>query len=131
MRSGCWFAHRPGAGPCSGRLQRAHWIKQQVLRREVGPLALDCPTCGAPAGEHCARWPKLSCGGRVLALQAVLWDPRVWTLICETHHRALDHARTLRVDRVELPRGVEEYAAERGLAWWLDREYGERQEQAA
>lgn len=38
----------------------------------------------------------------------------------------LDHARTLRIPREGLPGALEEFAAEHGLGWWLDREYGPR-----
>jgi hypothetical protein len=36
----------------------------------------------------------------------------------------LDTSRKLRIARAELPPAVEEFAAELGLVWWLDREYG-------
>jgi len=60
----------------------------------------------------------------------LVWDPRVWVwgcggpTGCSGHHGALDTARTLRVPREKLPPGLEEFAAEHGLGWWLDRTYG-------
>jgi hypothetical protein len=95
----CWFADLPDAGPCNGRLVRCHLIPQQLLRREVGRAA------------------------------NVLWDSRVWVYGCGGpvgtggHHGALDYARTLRVPRELLPPEVEEFAAEHGLVWWLERTY--------
>lgn len=140
----CFFAGRPGAGPCAGRLERAHWIRQQVLRRELGGAEghVGCPKCGAAAGEPCVdvrsgAWIGGTHRVRNLEMQAVVWDPRCWSWMCHEHHGRLDHARSLRVARVELPSGVEEYARERDeglcgepLQVWLDREYGERSEAA-
>jgi hypothetical protein len=36
----------------------------------------------------------------------------------------LDQSRTLRIPRDMLPPAVEEFAAEYGLLWWVEREYG-------
>lgn len=94
----CWFAKIPGAGACDGKLRRCHLIPAQLIRRELG--------------------------------QAHVWDPRVFVLGCggpmgcSGHHGQLDHSRTLRVPRAMLPASVEVFAAEHGLVWWLDREYG-------
>jgi hypothetical protein len=58
------------------------------------------------------------------------WDERTWIWGCGGltgiggHHGQLDHSRTLRVPREKLPPGLEDFAAEHGLTWWLDREYG-------
>jgi hypothetical protein len=97
----CWVAETlPGAGPCDPGvfgLQRAHLVRQQVIRREVGR------------------------GWSVAAA-----DPRSWVVMCWGHHAQLDHSRKLKIPRGLLPWAVEEFAAEYGLSWWLDREYGER-----
>lgn len=104
--NGCWVAlHVIEPGPCDGRLVRAHLIKQQTIRREVGP-------------EH-------------------VWDDRVWIPVCGGptgvggHHGQLDFSRSLRIPRDALPVMVEEFAAEHGLTWWLEREYGPRELEAA
>jgi hypothetical protein len=100
----CFFASLPGAGSCDGRLRRVHLIPRQLLKREFGPSL----------GEKLAE------------------DPRTWVPGCgggmgiSGHHGMLDYSRTLRVPRGRLPEGVEEFAAQHGLSWWLDREYGER-----
>lgn len=39
------------------------------------------------------------------------------------HHGMLDVARKLRIPRDRLPDAVEEFAAEHGLTWWLERGY--------
>lgn len=99
----CWAAfYVPGAGPCDGREVRAHLIPKQLLKRE----GLDP------------------------------WDSRVWVLMCGGptgvggHHGQLDYSRTLRIPREAIPAPVEEFAVEHDLSWWLDREYGARQEAA-
>lgn len=92
----CWVAETlPDAGPCDGVLQRAHLVRQQVLRREVGE-----------------GWRKAAA------------DPRSWVLMCFKHHGQLDYSRTLKIPREVLPVEVEEFARKHGLLWWLDREYG-------
>jgi hypothetical protein len=97
MSGGCFLA-RFSDDPCDGRLVKAHLIRRQVIRRELGP-ALEW---------HGDTW-VWACGG---------------ITGCSGHHGALDHARTLRVPRGELPADVEDFAAKHGLGWWLTREYG-------
>lgn len=120
MTSRCFFAGVRGVGPCEGRLVRAHLIPKQVIRREVVTLR---------SGSTYGRWPVDTAQRAELA--RILWDERVIVPCCggitgcSGHHGALDTARTLRIARAELPEGVESFAAEYGLLWWLDREYGE------
>lgn len=81
--------------PCSGQLRRCHLIDAQLLRRRC----LD------------------------------VWDERVWVPGCggivglSAHHGQLD-SYNLTIPRHMLPAGVEEFAAEHGLEYWLDRRYG-------
>jgi hypothetical protein len=112
---GCWFARNViGCGPCDGQLVRAHLIPQQVLKRETKEARRDL----------------------CLLLDEVLSDPRSWVPCCGGptgiggHHGMLDHSRTLRIPRAVLPKGLEAFAAELGLEWWLDREYGPREKAA-
>lgn len=97
-RPRCWLAELPDAGPCDGRLRKCHLIPKQTIKREVG--------------------------------KAAMWDDRAWVWGCGGptgiggHHGMLDYSRTLRVPRAALPVAVEAFAAEVGLTWWLDREYG-------
>lgn len=97
----CFFFERGG---CDGQLKRAHLIPKQVICRELG-------------------FPRQSIL-RTRLQQAVVWDERVWRPACELHHHRLDYSRTVKLLRRELPESVEEYAAEYGLVWWLEREYG-------
>jgi hypothetical protein len=91
----CFFADE---GPCAGRLVKAHLIPKQRIRREVG-------------AEH-------------------MWDDRTWVWVCggasgvNGHHGQLDFSRTMRIPRARLPRELEEFAAEHGLVWSLERDYG-------
>jgi hypothetical protein len=101
----CWIAeHIILPGPCDGHLIRGHLIAKQTIRRE--------------------------------AQGADLYDPRCWVPICGGitgiggHHGMLDYAKTIRIPRDALPPAVEEFAAEYGLVWWLERTYGP-QEMAA
>lgn len=100
VSAGCFLAGFT-ATPCEGRMIRAHLVPRQLIRRECGPdwrTVADDPRCW--------RW---SCGG--------VMGPG-------GHHGMLDQSRTIRIPRDSLPAETEEFAAEHGLTWWLDREYG-------
>lgn len=90
----CWLA-RFSDKPCSSWMELTHLIKKERLRFH-----------GVP--------------------EDAIWDPRVLVEACDAHHHQLDDAP---FDRIELPREalpleLEEYAAEHGMTWWLDRTYG-------
>jgi hypothetical protein len=95
--TGCWFASLPDAGPCDGRLVKAHLIPRQLLKREGRADLIDDPRTWVPG-----------CGG---------------ITGCSGHHGMLDYSRTLRIPRSLLPAAVEEVAEEAGLGWWIDRTY--------
>lgn len=115
----CFFKGWPGAGPCDGKLIPAHLIPKQLIRREV---------CSARTTCSSGRWPVTV--DQRAELARILWDVRVVVPCCggpmglSGHHGMLDVARTLRIPRDRLPAAVEDYAAEHGLTWWLEREYG-------
>jgi hypothetical protein len=99
----CWLA-RFSDTPCSGRLRMCHLIPKSVLLREL---------------------PAERSAGAV-------WDSRVWVWGCGGlgygdggHHGLLDRpaVNELRIPRSALPAGLEEFAAEHGLTWFLDRTY--------
>lgn len=96
--SGCWLAQFSPGTECAGRLIRAHLISRQQLRK-IGRADL-------------------------------IHDPATWVWACGGatgiggHHGMLDYARTLRVPRDRIPTDTEALAAQLGLTWWLDREYG-------
>jgi hypothetical protein len=101
----CWLAQFSDT-PCDGQLIRAHLISKQRIKREIHrPL------------EEMFR---------------IVWDERVWVPACGGisglggHHGALD-GRILSVPRSALPEGLEAFAAEYGLSWALDRDFGLRE----
>jgi hypothetical protein len=91
----CWLAQFSDTS-CSGRLERAHLIRAQTVRREVSRD------------------------------RAIVWDERIVRWACHLHHGQFDQTRALRVPRSALPASVEQFAADHGLGWFLDRTYGER-----
>ncbi len=93
------FAH--GRSLCGGRMEWHHILSQQRLRREL----------------------RHQPGGFSVALL----DPANLLFICKQHHEQVTNAR-LRFTRAELPESVEAFAEAHGVAWMLDREYGERKE---
>lgn len=99
----CFFAH---LGGCEGRLVQAHLIPKQRIRREVLHLL-----------PHDVE------------AHTVLWDPRCWAWMCGGisklggHHGAFD-AKQIDLHRDDLPEGLEEFAAEYGLTWSLEADYG-------
>jgi hypothetical protein len=103
---------RPGRvmPACSGRLVRCHLIAKQALVRTSAFRTL-------VTSEQ--RY-------------AFLYDPRVWVWGCggimgnAGHHGAFDVARTIRVPRELLPKGLEDHAEALGLDWYLERYYGPR-----
>jgi hypothetical protein len=103
----CWLAQFSDAR-CDGQLVRAHLIARQRIVREVTK-----------------RLPKEE------AFQ-IIWDPRVWVPACGGptgiggHHGMLD-GYSLSVPRSALPEGLEAFAAEYGLSWALDRDFGLRE----
>lgn len=127
MRPVCFFAGVRGAGPCDGQLIRAHLVPRQLLKREF--------PYGASLGEHgwfaLGRSQAWYHGLTVVRVDELVADPRSWVPCCggpmgnAGHHGMLDVSKRLRIARADLPAAVEEFAAELGLGWWLDREYGE------
>jgi hypothetical protein len=100
----CWLGlfgqleHGDPMPACDGRLVRCHLIPKQKIQHAGGDV----------------------------------WDPRSWVWGCGGptgiggHHGMLDHSRTLRLARHALPAGIEEFAYELGLMWYLEQEYGPR-----
>jgi hypothetical protein len=119
VRAGCWVAEMlPGAGPCDGRLVKAHLIPKQRIRTE---------TCARMHRELGRRWP-LQPSEKAL-LYSILWDGRVWVPVCGGptgiggHHGMFD-GQQLEVLRSMVPEACEEFAREHELVWSLDRDYG-------
>jgi hypothetical protein len=121
-------------------LVQAHLIPKQRIRKEWPRGAFRTPWAGDYPGGEPGPWQPVGRdvtlaelrrrGLECVSLQHLVWDPRCLVLLCGGptgiggHHGALDYARTLRIPRVVLPPEVEEYAAEFGLVWSLDHDYG-------
>lgn len=90
----CWLKAFAPDVPCDGRMEAAHLIRAQLIRREVSRDRL------------------------------IVWTPAVWRPACHRHHLLLDSARTLKIPRSALPPETEQWGADHGLTYWLDREYG-------
>jgi hypothetical protein len=52
MMPDCTFAALPGAGPCRGQLQRAHWVSKERLRRYCPDVDVWDPVLWTPACEY-------------------------------------------------------------------------------
>lgn len=118
----CWFAGREEAGPCDGVLIRAHLVPKQRIRRELDSRRARLRREGVERLGGLLVIPESMEDG-------VVWDRRAWVPMCggimgnAGHHGAFDH-RQLRIARGDLPAVVEEFAAEFGLEWSLERDYG-------
>lgn len=118
----CFFAH---LGGCDGQLVRAHLLPRRLLKREVRYGIVRENGKWRPLGRYEDRYELPFIG-----LQELVDDPRSWVPMCggatgiSGHHGMVDHSRTLRIARCDLPAGLEEFAAEVGLTHWLTREYG-------
>jgi hypothetical protein len=116
----CWFSMLPDAGPCDGRLVRCHLIPKQKIRQSIAP-ALPA----MPGMDEMRR-----------ALRTTQDDPRCWVWGCGGpmgpggHHGQFKPDGPRPIPRHRLPPGLEEFAAELGLEWWLDYTYGPRWDEA-
>lgn len=93
----CWFAAF-SEKPCDGPMDKCHLIPRQRLRKEIAK------------------------SDAILA-STLLWHPALWVYGCRRHHGDFDN-RALRVARASVPEVVEMAAAELGMGWSLDRDFG-------
>lgn len=100
----CYFAGKGGFS-CIAPVDPHHIIKRQTIRGQV------------------------SRGAWLEDYAHILHDSRNIIPVCRQHHANWHNAR-FTVARSELPESVEQFAAEYGLTWALDREYGQRSEAA-
>lgn len=132
----CWLAHHdPRRRPCTGPLERFHFVNRQRVENALGALMPDpgelCTACagqGVIYGQSISiHWDCEGCGGTggaappdfALAdlILIAAWDPRNGGVGCEGHHRRLDGHNTpsLVVPAPELPAHVHEFAADWSL----------------
>lgn len=93
---------------------------------DLGHAGCEFRPGGLPDRAHLIPAQRL----RHRKLTAHVWDSRVYVLACRKHHHMADNG-FIRLSRDQLPRGVEEFAAQHGLEWSLDRDYGPDDKEAA
>jgi hypothetical protein len=129
MPERCWFAALPDAGACEGRLVRCHLIPRNKLALEFPHGAAWLPDGAARQVPDDLR--DLGPSGSFMPLRGLQDDPRCWVYGCGGamgpggHHGRFKPDGPLPIPRRLLPAGLEEFAAELVLGWWLDRTYGE------
>jgi hypothetical protein len=114
----CFLAdHDPRRRPCSGRLERFHFISRQRVEHALAALLHE--TVDSTTG-----WWILPLDTRDLILLAA-WDARNGGIACEGHHRRFDaHATpTLKVPRVALPSHVLDFVGNWGLDEQVERRF--------
>lgn len=102
-RCNCDLAqHDPLRRPCSGRMERFHFIPRQRVESALGEMLRGAAVTRKDVEE----------------IQLVgAWDCRNGGLACEGHHRRFDHhlTPTLRIEARDVPRHVLDFTRERGL----------------
>ena len=140
FRGPCWLCQRlpAQAQRCEmasgGIIDGHHIIRKSRLKREFPHGAYvyeDGSVDAVPAAHRRVIAPNATevNGVRVVPLDAILWDPRNGLVLRRWHHDELEQRR-VRILRTSLPRAVEEFAAEFGLLWSLERDFGARTEAA-
>lgn len=123
---GCFFADRSS---CDGYLIRAHLIPRQLIKREFPYGALFDDGRWRRATRYEDRYDLAH-----RTVDELINDERTWVPCCgglqgnSGHHGQLDHSRTLRITREQLPAMVRHFAEELRLTWWIEREYPERKD---
>lgn len=111
---GCQLAqHDPLERPCSGGLERFHWIGRQRVENAMGALL-------PYLMPFDWRWDR----DEIILLAA--WDPRNGGIACaDEHHARLDSHRepTLIIPASALPSHVHDFAADWGLESQLEARY--------
>jgi len=126
---GCQLAQHDSLQlPCSGRLERFHWVNRQRIENAMGALLLgaeveewwsDWNGEEGGAGTDCFTMPQ-DWLGEIVLLAA--WDPRVGGIACEVHHRRYDRqlGPLLTVFYDALPSHVIEWSEDWGLESQLE-----------
>ena len=108
----CWLAqHDPRQRPCSGPLERFHFLARQRVENALGALF---PPRLLLAGGGIYPYSKAEIWELILL---AAWDPRNGGIGCQHHHRRLDGHTTpeLKVSLVSLPDHVLEFRNDWGL----------------
>lgn len=109
----CWLAPHDDR-PCSGRLERFHFIGRQRVRNALGALL---PHWGLTVGVPDYDKDALA--------ELAEWDARNGGVACEYHHRRFDGHLTpsLKVPAASLPAHVLEFAEDWGLELEVERRF--------
>lgn len=126
--SACWFKGLPDAGPCEGRLRLCHLVPKSLLKREFPHGVVVVESTVTTSLRRAARHEELG-----ISLLELVEDRRCWVSGCgglgygnAGHHGQFKPDGPKPIPRHRLPAVLEQFAAELGLGWWLDRTYGER-----
>lgn len=133
-RRGCWGCElRPSereecARQSGGVLDGHHILPKAVLKREFphGAYIYEDGSVDRVLAAHRRVIPAGATevnGVRVVDLAVLLADPRNGVPLARLHHDRIEQ-RIFNPTREQLPAGVEAFAAEFELTWWLDRRYG-------
>lgn len=125
----------PGLLRCAGAMDGHHLLPKQLLKREFphGVFLKTSPGFAPQADSirlpgHVRTVERIVPGGvareQTMSLAGLLNDGRIGVPVDRRHHDMVE-AKLIRIARVELPPEVEEAAAELGLGWFLDREFGD------
>jgi hypothetical protein len=110
----------------SSGLDAHHVIPKQLLKREFrhgARCVLRKPGAAVEPWEPSPRDWESEPGWDTLTLDQILWDPRDGIPLGRYHHNQIEHDHA-RIPRELLPPAVEDFAAEMGLGWRLDHDYG-------
>lgn len=115
--------------PCDGALVRCHLLPRMVLKKEF-PYGVIEGVDGSwrPSPNRSSAFVE---GLSYRSLRSLIKDPASWVWGCGGptglggHHGQFDTLR-LAVLRERVPEALEVFAAELGIAWWLDRRFGRR-----
>lgn len=112
----CWLAqHDPRRLPCTGRLERFHFIGRQRVKHALGALL---PTYGYfPSLPDDSITQMMDGFDRGALLVLAEWDARNGGVACEGHHRRFDNHATpeLVVPGDAVPGHVFEFLCDWGL----------------
>jgi len=127
----CWLAQFSSV-PCDGHLVKAHLVERQLIRKEFPYGAAITPDGNLVPAPRRDLWPtEAGIYVGMVPKRDLMVDPRSYVWACggamgnSGHHGAFDSYQLV-VLRQHIPQETEQYCAELGLGWYLDRRYGLR-----
>lgn len=100
-------------GGCKGRVQAAHWISKQTLKRKQSQARISLRRVD----------PRLAIREEVyflldMPIDGLIADPRNGVPLCDHHHASFDRRNGQALDLTP-PQEVREFAEEYGLEDWI------------